>query len=131
MGGEALGICREIINVTDALNLSGIDLTHEILGITSYGGQPGAFGCLENHVRNLYGNDLPTPFPPELEFLGRCPSGQAAQEDWANATAIVAAEYDWRPGAIRVIVPLSDEGPHCGRLDLDALDTIAMEYVSI
>ncbi|MFT4569301.1 MAG: hypothetical protein ACI8TX_000487 [Hyphomicrobiaceae bacterium] len=35
-------------------------------------------------------------------------------EDWGNATSILADEFPWTPGALRVIVPISDEGPDNG-----------------
>ena len=40
--------------------------------------------------------------------------GQADRENWAPGTAVVAAGFDWTPGAIRVIVPITDEGPCLG-----------------
>jgi hypothetical protein len=43
------------------------------------------------------------------------PAAQAAEpEDWGVAVADLARHYSWTPGAVRLIIPLSDEGPFQG-----------------
>ncbi|MFQ5589537.1 MAG: hypothetical protein ACE5HE_00095 [Phycisphaerae bacterium] len=39
------------------------------------------------------------------------PQGISAHESWGPATAIVAERFPWTAGAVRLIVPIGDEGP--------------------
>jgi hypothetical protein len=44
-----------------------------------------------------------------------CTGGvQGPNENWGPAIAERIASYSWRPGATRIIIPISDEGPYCG-----------------
>jgi hypothetical protein len=55
----------------------------------------------------MYGTTVPG-IPPAC-----CPTLNK-NEDWAAATAIVAENRTWKDGALRVIVPISDEGAEDG-----------------
>jgi hypothetical protein len=93
----------------------GIAVTPRLLGICEAPG--GAYDCLEDHVVNLLGTDVPGNPPEELATLGDCPGGnEVCSEDWGRATAVVAGLYPWQPDgeSLRLIVPLADEGPWCG-----------------
>jgi hypothetical protein len=69
---------------------------------------PGSqFACLIDKVPNMYGTAVPG-LPPAC-----CPALDK-NEDWAAATAIVAENRTWTPGALRVIIPISDEGAENG-----------------
>ncbi|UCG33323.1 MAG: hypothetical protein JSU68_01585, partial [Phycisphaerales bacterium] len=98
---EAEILCARIDSVIAKLALAGIDFNATIWGITQTPG--GAFSCLTDTVANALGTDVPGNPPC-------CPS-IVSEEDWALATAIVAEGFGWLPGAIRVVVPLGDEGP--------------------
>jgi hypothetical protein len=64
---------------------------------------------------NLYGASVPVASGNEgLTFDNPITNGQFAFESWASAVAIVAANHSWRPGALRIVVPISDEGPENG-----------------
>jgi len=58
---------------------------------------------LTDNVLRLFGSDV----PGRMNVLND-------QEDWGDATAIVAEKFDWSPDAIRLIVPISDEDPQVG-----------------
>ncbi len=54
---------------------------------------------------------------------------QDSAESWVSAVEIIVMNFDWNPGAKRIIVPISDEGPcHgdsppiCGTSDDDSVD---------
>jgi hypothetical protein len=69
-------------------------------------------------------------FPPEnLAVLGDCPGGvEVCQEDWGRAVAVAAGSFPWLPEgeSIRLVIPISDEGPWCGdAVTQDDLDSIA------
>ncbi len=104
MDDEAAALCEKIAQVETALAESGIDITVHVWGITNTPG--GSFSCLTDTVLNMLGSTVPGS--PELfPTLGNI-------EDWGPAVAIVADRFPWQEGAARVIVPLSDEGPHNG-----------------
>ena len=50
-------------------------------------------------------------------------------EDWAPATSVAAENKAWLAGAIRMIVPISDEGPENGggEFSCDAADTASID----
>lgn len=113
MNDEAAVICDSISALSAAIASQGIDLSADYLGVSVTPG--GSFGCLTDSVINLLGTSVPGMPPMEIETLGDCPGGSAvASEDWGRATAVVAGLYPWRPNALRIVVPISDEGPWCG-----------------
>ena len=83
------------------------------------------FNCLQGSVLALLGGDVPiagndadvVTFDNPINARPTLPH----YESWASATAIVAQRFDWiqptssgQPTPIRVIVPMSDEGPELG-----------------
>ncbi len=136
MGDEINALCSVVTEVIQELEDDGLILSSEILTVMeeqftrissidlaeagkdadNSDGWPRAL-CTEGSVEGYYGTT--TPGLPEL--LGDCGGHpEPASEDWGPATAIVAANKTWTPGALRVIIPLSDEGPRCGDPVYDA-----------
>ncbi len=109
MRDEAAALCVGIAQVIADLNQQGVAVNADFLGITQT--LDGSFACLTDNVVNLLGGAVPgnascCPFP----------DGTSAYESWGPATAIVAARFPWTPGATRIVVPISDEGPCNGSL---------------
>lgn len=101
MNDEGSILCLNIDQVIQYLQLNeNITATSDALGITE------TRWCLTDSVTNLLGPAVPDNPPPGSEYVNQ-------YEDWGPATAVVAAFYPW-PDGIRVIVPISDEGPNNG-----------------
>lgn len=104
MRDEAEVLCAQVFAIGQELADAGINASINSLGITDIPGGP--FDCLFDTVVGFFGPTVPgdllsCPFP----------GGSASYETWGPATAIVAQNYPWTPGATRIIVPMSDEGP--------------------
>jgi hypothetical protein len=115
MDDEASILCGSMGQVIATLELAGLDVMPLLLGICDLPG--GVYNCLQDHITNLLGTTVPGSPPPGLEVLGACTGvNEGCSEDWALATAVVAGAYPWQPAgeSIRLIIPLSDEGPWCG-----------------
>ncbi|MCH8146690.1 MAG: hypothetical protein IH987_01675 [Planctomycetes bacterium] len=110
MDDEARALCCDLESAILNLGLAGFDITTTLLGITENPG--GDFACLESNVRDEFGDVVPGTPPPCCTTLGNL-------EDWGPATAIVAANFPWVEEAIRIIVPVSDEGPRNGNTCFD------------
>ncbi|MHC4695976.1 MAG: NHL repeat-containing protein [Planctomycetota bacterium] len=124
MNDEAGALCQSLDAIVAQLVATGLDVTPTLLGIANNPG--GAYGCLTDNVINLLGTAVPGSPPPGLEQLGSCPGGnEVAHEDWGLATAVVAGGFPWATDAMRLIVPISDEGPWCGnpvtQMDADSI----------
>ncbi|MHC4947129.1 MAG: hypothetical protein ACYTG1_02550, partial [Planctomycetota bacterium] len=134
--GEAL--CTSIGQVLGGLADAGIQTWETLAEIPDGVEVPAChvFSCLLDDVVTLYGTAVPGAPPPGLETLGACPGGiEVGCEDWGLAVAILAARHPWQPDAVRLIVPLSDEGAWCGdpstAIDTDSIDhaiTVASAY---
>ena len=103
---EGAALCDGMQKIIDDLGAKGIPVTAELLGMLE-NPEGSSFGCLTGSVLGTYGGDVPGT-PPEC-----CPVLDK-NEDWAGATAIVAERHAWMPDALRVIIPISDEGPEDG-----------------
>jgi len=101
MNDEAAALCNSIVQVVADLGALGIIVNPSFLGITQTPG--GDFSCLTDNVANLLG----TAVPGTVDTLND-------SEDWGPATAVVADGFPWTPGAVRLIVPISDEGAQDG-----------------
>ncbi|MEE8170365.1 MAG: HYR domain-containing protein, partial [Phycisphaerae bacterium] len=100
MFDEAAALCSNMTQVVADLAADGIIVNPAFLGIVET--PVGNFPCLQDSVLSFLGSAVPGD--------GSC--GPLAHfESWGPATAIVAERFNWSPGSIRVIVPLSDEGP--------------------
>ncbi len=75
---------------------------------------PPDFQCLTNNVQDVFGPEVPGNDP--CPGLDGCSTAESRRESWGPATSIVAAEFPWQPpaDAVRLIIPISDEGPCCG-----------------
>ncbi len=123
MDAEGSALCNSIGSILNSLAGAGIDATSTIWGISE---TPGNYPCLTDHVINALGTAVPGNPPAGLETLGACPAGeQVPSEDWGLAVAVIAGNYPWAPDTLRLVIPLSDEGPWCGdpvnSLDNDAI----------
>jgi hypothetical protein len=111
MSDEGSALCGTLSQVVADLQSDLVDADVELLGILSTGGS--TFSCLTDTVGNLYGTAVPGSPPAGMETLGE-PCGANLNEDWGPATAIVAGLKPWQADSVRLIVPISDEGPRCG-----------------
>jgi hypothetical protein len=92
MDDEMAALCQDIGDaVTELTEARGIVMAYTIMGITE-GAQ-----CTARTVRSEVADATVSQF-----------------EDWGWAVADVARGYNWTPGAIRLIIPLGDEGPAGG-----------------
>ena len=104
MRDEAAVLCAQVLGISEELAAEGITANINSMGITEMPGGP--FDCLSDTVVNFFGPTV----PGDLQSCS-FPSGSASYETWGPATAIVAQHYPWTPGATRIIIPMSDEGP--------------------
>ena len=110
MFDEAQALCRAIDEVEARLRARGAPLAGvTVLGITEGPNWESrlVFPCLTGSVADAYGIAVPGSPPPQVATI-------QGREDWGPATAIVAARHAWADGAVRVVVPVSDEGPRGG-----------------
>lgn len=113
MTDEGAALCASITQVAAELETELVDVESELLGIMAPG--TGQFSCLTDSVANLYGTDVPGDPPPNNETLGVCPGGnEVGSEDWGRATSVVAGNKPWPDPSVRLVIPISDEGPWCG-----------------
>jgi hypothetical protein len=116
---EGAVLCANINQIVTDLTVVIPFIDTTILGIVQ--NPPGSyFACLTDNVPNVYGTTVPG-IPPAC-----CPTLNK-NEDWAAATAIVAENRTWLVGALRVIIPISDEGPEDG----DPCDDPGVDRASI
>ena len=109
-----LGVCAAIDEAMDDLAQDAVTVYSELLSIEA-GTACSCSSCESTlpNVHDRYGDEAIGY--PEVPRLGLCnPGTDGDEEDWAPATAIVAANKSWTEGGIRIIVPISDEGPRCG-----------------
>ncbi|MBD3348595.1 MAG: T9SS type A sorting domain-containing protein, partial [Candidatus Eisenbacteria bacterium] len=140
MSGVASTICDRITAATESLANRG-EVNAVYLGIYGWPAirsdsaapisdgdgvaeDPGGtrFQCLNGNVADSLGTEVPADPPAGLENL-------TSVEDWGLATAVVAGMYDWSPmsSSLRLIIPMSDEGPYRGDF-LDIADEQAIEH---
>ncbi len=113
-----LGLCNSISAATLSLAAGSpsVDVIAEIRRIAPGGEMAVPCSCCAVDAATIaYG----TAAPWVSSVLGTCgsqpgQSDEADREDWAPAVAIAASRKLWRPGAVRMVFPISDEGPRCG-----------------
>ncbi|MGY6588830.1 MAG: putative Ig domain-containing protein [Wenzhouxiangella sp.] len=121
MGPVNQAMCDLAEDLVAALAGDGIPVNPVYWGITNtLGGS-----CLSSSVAAELGSDVPGSPPPWMNDLFECVDGGAGwTENWAPATAIIAERYPWTDGAVRLVMPVADEGPYCGdpvnQFDIDA-----------
>jgi hypothetical protein len=136
MEDEGTLLCHQLDALIVELAAAGLNLNVSLLGIDSTGSS--VFSCLTGTVVGAYGTTVPGNPPAGNEILAACPGGnEVGSEDWGRAVSVTAANHAWATGAVRVIVPLFDEGPWCGNpvtdpgVDRDSIDhaiTIASQH---
>lgn len=104
MADEAAALCNSIDKIVTELSMDGTEVIAHFLGITNDGGS--SFPCITNDVVSLLGSEIPggdagCPFPDHT----------SSYESWGPATSIVADRFAWDTRSIRIIIPISDEGP--------------------
>lgn len=104
MEDESRVLCVDTAYVVEDLAEYGFAVSPSYLGITNLGTD--LFPCLTDSVLSLLGSPVPGS--------SSCGADLEQHEDWAPAVAIVAERFPWSEGAIRLIVPLSDEAPCAG-----------------
>lgn len=119
MADELDAICGSLADVKDLLATSNINAAIEVIGIG-----PGSGVCWDSSVQN-FGTDVPGGSCSGAPF-GECPNG-GNDENWGDATAIVAKKIPWRSNCISLVIPISDAAPCCGSLGgCEAADTSAI-----
>ena len=98
MNDDIGALCQNISAVEDQLRAQGIDAQTHLLGITS------TRNCLTSTVAREVGSTVPGN-------NGACGNSLNQVESWGQATASLARNFPWQPGATRVVIPISDEGP--------------------
>ncbi len=109
MKDEAVALCASIDQILADLVEQDVVVNASLLGITETGDS--TFACLTDDVVTLFGDTVPGD-PTGCVF----PDGAASYESWGPATAIVAERFPWNDDAMRIIIPLGDEGPCNGNL---------------
>ncbi len=92
MEDEAEVLCNAIGDIILILELNGVELNVHLLSISNDNLEP--FPCLTDSVNDLFNVDL---------YL----------ESWGEAVSVLSVGHAWGI-ASRLIIPLSDEGPHEG-----------------
>jgi len=117
----AQAMCDVAEELVSALADDGIPVNPVYWGITNTAGG----SCLSSDIATELGPEVPGSPPPWMTTLFDCVDGGAGPtENWAPATAILAERYPWTDGAVRLVMPVADEGPYCGdpvnQFDIDA-----------
>jgi hypothetical protein len=113
MDDEGAALCANITQVAEELAEDLVLVDNELMAIMNPG--TGVYDCLTESVAGNYGTGVPGSPPPGNETLGDCPGGvESPVEDWGRATSVVSGNKPWLLDSIRLVIPLSDEGPWCG-----------------
>lgn len=98
MWDERNTLCNVINGVIGNLTSMGFNLNYRIYVLSNSNNLVSLLPCEQDRL--LYnacgGNDT------------------GDNEMWGPAVAQIAQNFPWRPGAARIIIPISDEGPYCG-----------------
>jgi cell division protein FtsL len=103
MSDELRALCGGLEGVVDELARRGISVEAAVLGIAE------TSVCADRQVTRL----IPS-------------GGTRDDEDWGPAVADLARHYEWRTDTVRLIIPMSDEGPVAGD-PLDGEDEQAIQ----
>ncbi|MCH8148564.1 MAG: hypothetical protein IH987_11305, partial [Planctomycetes bacterium] len=104
MVDEATAICENINQIVLDLAAGGMLITPHFLGITETPDE--GFDCLNSDVVTMLGGEVPGD-AASCSF----PDTFSAHESWGPATAVVAERFPWGDAVVKMIVPISDEGP--------------------
>jgi hypothetical protein len=114
MDGYNVAACNAMNQIVADLSAAGVTVNTKMWAINS---PYGTATCLSGNVKTELGDRAGN---------GICPISYTYDESWATASAVVAEKYNWTPGAIRVVVPVSDECPCYGN-GCDDLDNPAIQ----
>jgi RHS repeat-associated protein len=118
-------VCSLAAQLIGSLAERGIPVNANYWGISDKQGNP----CASSWVSQELGTLLPGAPPAQFSSVLTCDAGGLPSENWAIATALVASAYPWEEGAVRLVVPASDEGAYCGD-PTTALDLSAIEFAT-
>lgn len=111
MTEEGTALCGALDDVETRLEARGAVLEVSTFSITEDLEESQAdYPCLTQDVRDVFGDEVPGSDATLSDDL----PDDNDNEDWGNATAILADEFPWTTGALRVVIPISDEGPDNG-----------------
>jgi hypothetical protein len=98
MWDERNTLCNVINTVITGLSNMGFHLNYRIYVLSNSNNLVSLLPCEQDRLlyNSCGGNDT------------------GDNEMWGPAVAERAQNYPWRPGATRIIIPISDEGPYCG-----------------
>lgn len=105
MEDEMDTLCGVITGVVDDLNAKGVDIDYEIYGLTL------TRGCVENTIIVAACGTQRIVEGVEVGV------GWGNGEHWGPVTAERIQNHPWRSGAVKIVMPMSDEGPYCGGED--------------
>ena len=104
-------MCDLTADLVQALADDGIPINSRFWGISD----EGVATCLTSNVAAELGNIVPGSPPSFMSTLDQCDDGLAGpRENWGPAVALVASELDWDEDAVRLLIPVVDEGSYCG-----------------
>ena len=104
-------MCDLTADLVQALADDGIPISSRFWGIAT----TGSASCLTSNVLTELGSVVPGSPPSFMTTLDQCEGGLGGSiENWAPAVAIVADELAWEDGAVRLLIPVADEGSYCG-----------------
>jgi hypothetical protein len=108
MFDEAAALCGSFSGLESTLTGMGVPARVTLLAIDEPDvgglGAGGNFPCLNATVPAHLGSAVPGD-------NGMCSAVLNQNESWGSSTAIVAQRFGWNASALRVIIPISDEGP--------------------
>ena len=124
MDDEAEALCTQINRVVGRMQARGLQGARAFKwGIIQDKNDPefastGQFSCLDDHIQRVFSD----PVVPGTEDDRLTTVELEGDEDWADAVSIVAhlgsgdrnPGFQWRTDAVKIIVPISDEGPSQG-----------------
>ena len=104
-------MCDLTADLVQALADDGIPINSRFWGITD----EGAATCLTSNVMTELGTAVPGTPPPWMASLDHCEDGLAnPSENWGPAVAVVSGLAPWDEDAVRLLIPVVDEGSYCG-----------------
>ncbi len=110
----------------DPVNQAMCDITSELVQVLADDGIPissrfwgisdeGVATCLTSNVMTELGTTVPGSPPPWMTSLDQCEDGLAGpRENWGPAAAVVSGLAPWDEDAVRLLIPVVDEGSYCG-----------------
>jgi len=115
-------MCDLAGDLVQTLADDGIPINARFWGISGNG----SASCLTSNVTAELGVNVPGAPPSWMLTLDQCDGSTGGpQENWGPAAAVVAGLAPWEEGAVRLLIPVADEGSYCG----DPVDDFDIESV--